>query len=421
MPSPKQLAKALARQDSVTKQPRNRFLGAVADAAGYLSDQADRYVVPERDPLFGGMRGGDLLPLRNVNRLLDDLSYGGRITTGRGQTTTLRPEVVDLTGVTGAMMPAAKNLGKAALREGARQIETGTGIGRAALDPRTRMFAGEGAKTADKGALKVAKDMKAAGVPDEQIHAKTKWTFAFADGKPRFEIDDSAAKVDFPAAGGKSSSQDAYDVINHRDLQRAYPNAPSLKIVNKDDPSFKGAYYDQLDGITVMAPDSAQAKSTTLHELQHAIQQREGFARGGDIVNGPYHAGERNKLLSEQVDQLRGLNKYDPSNPYSSPTPTLSEAEIKQMAIRNVDSPEGRYKAYHRLAGETEARLTQSRMNMTAAERAASYPPSMFDVPVKDQIVRYGDGQAMSVPERNGVGGAMIQRPKTTEALKGRK
>jgi len=52
-------------------------------------------------------------------------------------------------------------------------------------------------------------------------------------------------------------------------------------------------------------------------------------------------------------------------------------------------------------------------MNMTAAQRAASYPPSMFDVPVKDQIVRYGDGQAMSVPVGDNVGGAMIQRPKT--------
>jgi hypothetical protein len=144
MPSPKQLAKALARQDSVTQQPRTRFLGAIADAAGYVSDQADRYVVPERDPLFGGMRGGDLLPLRNVNRLLDDLSYGGRITTGRGQTATLRPEVVDLAGVTGAMMPAAKGLGKAALREGARQIETGTGIGRAVVDPRQPIVAYHG-------------------------------------------------------------------------------------------------------------------------------------------------------------------------------------------------------------------------------------------------------------------------------------
>jgi hypothetical protein len=137
MPSPKQLAKALARQDSVTKQPRNRFLGAVADAAGYLSDQADRYVVPERDPLFGGMRGGDLLPLRNVNRLLDDLSYGGRITTGRGQTTTLRPEVVDTVALGGAMRPFIQKGGEAALKTLAEQVQNKTGFAR--LMPDTRM------------------------------------------------------------------------------------------------------------------------------------------------------------------------------------------------------------------------------------------------------------------------------------------
>jgi hypothetical protein len=137
MPSPKQLAKALSRQDSVTKQPRNRFLGAVADAAGYLSDQADRYVVPERDPLFGGMRGGDLLPLRNVNRLLDDLSYGGRITTGRGQTTTLRPEVVDTVALGGAMRPFIQKGGEAALKTLAEQVQNKTGFAR--LMPDTRM------------------------------------------------------------------------------------------------------------------------------------------------------------------------------------------------------------------------------------------------------------------------------------------
>ena len=134
MPSPKELAKALARQDSVTQQPRNRFLGATSDAFKFLSDQADRYVVPERDPLLAGMRGGDLLPFGNVARLLDDLSHGGRITTGRGQTTALRPEVVDLAGVTGAMMP----VGKAAFREGVKQIQNKTGpIGRNIINTRT--------------------------------------------------------------------------------------------------------------------------------------------------------------------------------------------------------------------------------------------------------------------------------------------
>ena len=135
--APSQLAKALARQDSVTQQPRNRFFGAVADAAGYLSDQADRYVVPERDPLFGGMRGGDLLPLRNVNRLLDDLSYGGRITTGRGQTTTLRPEVVDTVALGGAMRPFIQKGGESALKTLAEQVQNKTGFAR--LMPDTRM------------------------------------------------------------------------------------------------------------------------------------------------------------------------------------------------------------------------------------------------------------------------------------------
>jgi len=52
---------------------------------------------------------------------------------------------------------------------------------------------------------------------------------------------------------------------------------------------------------------------------------------------------------------------------------------------------QGRMYAYRNLAGEAESRLTQARMNMTAPERAASYPPSMFDVPVNKQIVRYRD------------------------------
>lgn len=55
-----------------------------------------------------------------------------------------------------------------------------------------------------------------------------------------------------------------------------------------------------------------------------------------------------------------------------------------------------------RLAGEAEARLTQARMNMTPEERLANYPVSMFDVAPQDQIVRYGDGQAMSVPAEQG-------------------
>jgi hypothetical protein len=83
------------------------------------------------------MRGGDLLPIRNVNRLLDDLSYGGRITTGRGQTTTLRPEAVDTVGLGAMLTNPLKKGGIAAAMKAAEQVQNKTGFAR--LMPDTRM------------------------------------------------------------------------------------------------------------------------------------------------------------------------------------------------------------------------------------------------------------------------------------------
>jgi hypothetical protein len=400
MPSPKELAKALARQDSVTQQPRNRFLGAIADAAGYVSDQADRYVVPERDPLFGGMRGGDLLPLRNVNRLLDDLSHGGRITTGRGQTTTLRPEVVDTVALGGAMMPAAKSLSKAAAMKAAEHIQDRTGFARLMPDPRMRMFAGEGAKTADKGALKVAKDMKAAGVPDEQIHAKTKWTFAFADGKPRFEIDDSPATIrgvgTVEEVAGRQGAN-VGDVMWHPSLYDEYQNTRGIPLEFKGKEG--GAYGTDMfgnEGIMLgkNLSGNKSGKSTLLHELQHSIQRQEGFATGGSPDMFIKHdksllSKENEKYASAMKDLIR---TYKESGKSASDAMNSPQGKILGESLNKLqEAIKYPYESYRRLAGEAEARLTQSRMNMNPAERAASYPPSMFDVPVKDQIVRYGD------------------------------
>lgn len=60
------------------------------------------------------------------------------------------------------------------------------------------------------------------------------------------------------------------------------------------------------------------------------------------------------------------------------------------------------YDRYHRLAGESEARLVQDRMNMTMDERLASPFYKNFDVPLEDQIVRMDGGiakQADSLPK----------------------
>jgi len=441
MPSAKELAKALARQDSVTQQPRDRFLGATSDAFKFLSDQADRYVVPERDPLLAGMRGGDLLPFGNVARLLDDLSHGGRITTGRGQTTALRPEVVDTVALGGMLANPVKLAGIAALKNAAKQIHTGTGVlGRNVMNPRMNMFAGEGAKTADHGALKVAKDMQAAGVPDEAIHAKTKWTFGFADGKPRFEIDDSAAKGQFTHLDAENEKRVAYQALVHPSAYKEYPELSKLsqygfkagKETGSFDPSHTDGKFTGNGLLIANAPNEAGIKSVGLHELQHAIQQREGFASGGSpsdfktkaipsrLKDVAFGRDMREMAISQRLSK-EGLpiadgkyhNLNDPkimgkARALAESDPVLAnylDEYISQSA--QLEKYPTAHQQYRRLAGEAEARLTQARMNMTAPERAASYPPSMFDVPVKDQIVRYGDN----------VGGAMMQRPKPAGLL----
>lgn len=113
------------------------------------------------------------------------------------------------------------------------------------------------------------------------------------------------------------------------------------------------------------------AKTTQLHELQHAIQQREGFAKGGGI----------NEFTSD-MDALAKLNNM-----------SYSEMDDFQKAMyldlrkkyKSAKTPE---QAYNNLAGEAEARAVQSRMNMTPAQRRATFPEESYDVPLNELIIR---------------------------------
>ena len=138
MPSPKELAKALAYRGEIRNTPQNSFLGGIANFLAPVSEFADRDKLPESIPLLGGMSFADLSGLKGAQSLVNDMSYGKSPISGASlQTTKVDPRVIDLAGVSGAMMPVGKALGKAALREGARQIETGTGvIGSKVMNPK---------------------------------------------------------------------------------------------------------------------------------------------------------------------------------------------------------------------------------------------------------------------------------------------
>jgi hypothetical protein len=138
MPSAKELAKALAYQGQIRNTPQNKFLGRVANFLAPVSEFADRDKLPESIPLLGGMSFADLSGLKGAESLVRDMSYGKSPVRGATlNTVKVDPRLLDVAAVSGAMIPIGKALSKAALREGARQIETGTGVlGRNVIDPR---------------------------------------------------------------------------------------------------------------------------------------------------------------------------------------------------------------------------------------------------------------------------------------------
>ena len=309
-------------------------------------------------------------------------------------------------------------------------------------------FAGIGAKTANREALLVAERMKAAGAPDEEIYKATGWFFGSADGKPRFEIPDDQTlfhklgyKEPTPEQARQAILDDetlkeiaaikqplidsgTYDIkkfydsnpglyekfitarnrrqaydnqinpapitrateqfVSHDKLFDAYPDTADIPLRYNINHS-GGAYYDNRNSFLI---GGGNERSTTLHELQHAVQQREKFAKGGSPEGLPEALGNDAKALRTKANQLLAQG--------NRPEALALEKQARQLDSQIVWGSHAPQELYRRLAGESEARLTQSRMTMTGAERAASYPPSMYDVPVGDQIVRYGDGAALA-------------------------
>jgi hypothetical protein len=274
----------------------------------------------------------------------------------------------------------------------------GTLIGAVTPQP-SFIFIGENSKSWNKGAEELALKMEKAGNTPEDIWTAT-GTFRGPEGKLRQEISDKGAKITDDVFEGIKANQEfkgsASQALTHPELYAAYPNVAKIESGLFANATPEGSYHAPTDTILAGGPSTGAQRSAMLHELQHAIQQREGFI-GGASPSGPYPAGVRDQIIKDQFDQLKALNKYDPSNPYSSPN-VASDEELLKRAIRNTDEigGVGRMDAYRRSAGEAEARAVQKRMNMTDEERRAVFPYESYDVKPNNLIIKNAGDVAQS-------------------------
>ena len=336
---------------------------------------------------------GDAVAIEDAKREYEK----GNIGTAAFNALTALPLIGDVAAAAKVSIPAMASLGGLAgmMWRGGKSLPTPTGsIGR-----QRGIIGGINAKTADLDALNVAQDLTNKGIPREQIWADTGW-FKGADDKWRFEIDDSQAalkdwtpqhgqaNMSWPERKGAATGLGLDDYIEHDKMSSAYfplrEDSPSVFFHEGDGGA---SYVGKQDSIYLdprLTLDPEAQKSVSLHEIQHAIQGREGFARGGspEMFKG-LSVAEVDKFNQEWGDvsflKKQGAEKFEwlydrkpTAGEIYLAENTTEETIRKNMAeLTEQARPNWAHKQYESLAGEAEARAVQTRMNLTPDERAA--------------------------------------------------
>lgn len=189
-------------------------------------------------------------------------------------------------------------------------------------------------------------------------------------------------------------------------------------------------------------PDWERLESAIEHEVQHLVQEEEGFARGGStrdfsMRNNALYSSEtvqklleqkynlhssfmksetQDKILQEQFNRIleKAMNEnisYDESEKkyadeiYNDIAKNYPEYKEYQEKLSKIDEeikseekkPVSVFSGYKRIAGEVEARNVQSRRKMSAEERRNSLASETEDVAREDQIFLYDSMGASSM------------------------
>ncbi len=296
-----------------------------------------------------------------------------------------------------------------------------------------RSFIGKKAETWDKEAAAQAVSMEKEGKDRDAIWDAT-GTFKGVDGKWRQELNSSSSslKKPYPHKGqlwgdiyrnmlSKGKFTTVSDLLDFPSLFKTYPELESISMTTKKG---KGGSYHKVSGLEPRRIDigederMADVASIVLHELQHAIQDIEGFAKGGnpkmfektheDLAKETWagiilaSVDDKNSLdsvLKEVKDDV--LYRHHEDTTYSSVDFKVvlelhtSKNPRKLLEKWQADGkihidPYKSYKSYRRLAGEVEARNVQSRAHLNDKARRFLRPWESQDTPDKMQTIYMG-------------------------------
>lgn len=263
------------------------------------------------------------------------------------------------------------------------------------------MFAGAKSKTANKALLRKAKSAVKGGADTETVRQDTGWAQG-PDGEWKYEISDHNAEVQIDPKTGNPG-------LYHPDLKRAYPDIlKGLQIKWFHGPQANKGRFDVDTGEmwlnANLPPD--EWTSVALHEIQHPIQQREGFSGGAnptmpeiqhvaqterndlrtqhyrdvDAYHNAFRAWvrERTQENPERFGRMKQGDLQDMFERAPENADLVRRYENADKELGWMDTPSGArwfdHQAYERAMGEYEARETQVRQHMTPDQRRAEAP-----------------------------------------------
>ena len=248
--------------------------------------------------------------------------------------------------------------------KGEAAVESGEG--------KRHSLAGANSRTADLNSLGGAYQMYQNGVSMDTIRKRTGWWLG-KDGKWRYEISDKEMR--FNPEGYVDNPQTVGDYVKHDRLFAAYPWIADIPVNVSDvvggDPSSLGRYVPSENFIELKTGvPTEKTKHVLIHELQHAIQNKEHFTSGTNstvtsryIVNLAYNNVKNNPEFKAEKSP-RGKMDY-----------IIGYLEARMDA--NFDDIAKYY--YSRNHGEIEAQYADKRLDMSDNARKA------------EPIVNYGD------------------------------
>ena len=207
------------------------------------------------------------------------------------------------------------------------------------------------------------------------------------DGKPRQEISDAPAKIDpnqlltdmnaeryLPTEPVRYSKDTAklHEILQHPSLFANYPELKDINVIYGHGVKEGAGYFDpRTNTILAAGRTPEEARSVLIHEIQHAVQQKEGWSPGASLENIPFDSRTKQQYEQMVMDLKRSKNV------------DFTDTEN----LKNIDR-HMRTELYKKTAGEADARAAQARQHFTPEElRQFPINHNWYDIPLGEMLI----------------------------------